>query len=246
MTEGSIIRSGYDLQLQEYLIRNRTAAGAATAPNSNGPVIVAECHTGTLDATNTWVITNGATGASTNTNGNIQMDCPAGSDSTKVSSLKAVPNPYGAYNTLADTIWDALVVEFVLSNTVSLTNLDNTVTFFGLSSTQSATRATNSVWGFCFASDALNTLSDNAGSETVTPVSGAGTTYLKCKIIVVPDTVSTNVVSYYLNEVLVKQETAKLFTASPLYLCFATAAEAGGATRMLVKGPLMYMTRRVG
>lgn len=54
----------------------------------------------------------------------------------------------------------------------NIANVDNTASFMGLNASASATRATTNLIAFGLSSDALIAISDNAGTETTTAISG--------------------------------------------------------------------------
>jgi hypothetical protein len=102
-------------------------------------------------------------------------------------------------------------------------NVDNTNFFMGLTNAVGATRASNNIIGFGMVGDALQTITDDGGAETVNMGFGETMTDLnKFKIDIYRDSVD-----FYLNEALIARHITNLPNA-PMYLNFYYPTEAGG------------------
>jgi len=104
-------------------------------------------------------------------------------------------------------------------------NIDNANFFMGLTDGTTDTRTGNNIIGFGLIADALQTITDDAGAETVNTGFGETlTAYNKFKIYV-----ANNSVKFYLNETEIAEHTTNFPNAS-MYMNFYYPTEAGGAS----------------
>ena len=242
-----IIRSGYDRRLRDRLLHSAPATGAATASSSQGPVLLHDLAMAALDTTNTWQTNVGATGVASIVSGWHRLNCVAASDTSNMSSLKSVRSPYGTQDGVSRAkgiIWKRLNFECVLKALTNLTNQDNARFFVGLSGTQNGIRTTGNIVGFVLASDALNTIRDEAGAEVVTVVSPAPDMTrghkLRMEFEFVDETGGTFALRYYVDQALIYTETTTA-PAGPFYVSLSAGAEAGGSSIVDVGDPHCWL-----
>ena len=227
-TKGPIIRAGIDYR---HLLRNSNAGGAATAISTRGPVIANETWATTIDTTNSWTVTVGATGtaavASVSGVRVLALLAPAISDTALVNHKATLTNPGARAPTASTAIWRTVVMEWEMK-LANVASIDNTKFIAGIYSGAAAGRDQNDASGFILASDLLNTLVDNAGTETVTVVSPAPTLtdWNKYKHIIRASTQH----EFYVNDVLVDTRTTNLpvtsgLLAAQFYLVSDAAAD---------------------
>jgi len=144
---------------------------------------------------------------------------PAANETCRLRSNQAwpfMPDTYGA-----NTILRKSILEFELKLT-NVANIDNTLAFFGLSGVLSD-RQSQDLIGWALLADALQSLTDDGGAETVNTGFGETlTNWNKLKI-----EACAGHVKFYLNEVLVADHTTNL-PDDPLYVNFFVDTEAGG------------------
>ena len=177
-----------------------------------------------IDAT-VWTVTDPATGA-------------AWSRGASGAYLRATsePNADETARLVSDQRWvvaqslydtNRILRKFVLEFELKLTNvanIDNTLALFGLTSVTTHTRASNNIIGFALASDVLQSVTDNGGTETVNTTFGETlTNWNKLKI-----DIYAGHVKFHVNEVEVADHTTNLPDA-PMYLNCFVDTEAGGA-----------------
>ena len=104
-------------------------------------------------------------------------------------------------------------------------NIDNANFLFGLTNAAGGTRASNNIIGFGLIADALQTITDDGGLETVNTGFGESMIALnKFKI-----DIYSNTVDFYLNETLIAKHITNLPNA-PMYPNFYYPTEGGGAS----------------
>ena len=86
-----------------------------------------------------------------------------------IFTFRATPSVFSA--TDATSMVRGMYVEWEAKFT-SVANVDNSATFMGLNASASATRATTNLIGFGLNSDSLISITDNAGTESTTAISG--------------------------------------------------------------------------
>mgnify|MGYP001602016947 FL=1 len=219
---------GFDRQLRDHVARNTPYVGAMTAATRGSTMVAFDLFAAALDETNKWataVVATGTAAAATVSNRRVlRLNCPAASDTARGRVLGQVTNPQGASAT--NDVYQQLVLEFVMAlGTVA--NIDNAQFIVGLGAAGTEIRTTADVIGFILVSDALNTLTDSGGTETVTVVSSGPTltSFNKYKIVV-----RNGAVDFYVNDVLKNTHTANITAVLviPFFFCFAEAAT--GAT----------------
>ena len=170
-------------RLSTRLLSALPAPSAFTANNASGLVIVSEhfnINTGTLDTTNTWQTTITGTGALSLTSedttgiGYARLNCPAGLDAISLLTRRGANNPKAA--TTTNCVVQRVIMEWMY-RVVSLANIDNTGFLMGIQANGSAGagRSTADMIGFILDADALNTLTDDGGTESITAVGGSPT-----------------------------------------------------------------------
>ena len=234
-SQGPIIRIPIDYTR---LLRNAHATGAATAINTQGPMIINEqWSTATLDGTNTWVTDPTGTGTvarGTNAGRAIcLLNLPANLDMARIAGRRTVTNP-GVSDPNLD-MYQQLVLEFeLLFGTVA--NIANvTDGFFAGLGAGASLRASQNVAGFVLVSDALNVLTDAAAAETVTVVGSSPTLTVSNLYKVV---IRNGAVDFWVNKVLKVTHTANI-PAVPL--TFSLGATAEGATKLELGNVRMYL-----
>ena len=139
---------------------------------------------------------------------------------------KATPGQYGA-----NTIVRTFNIEFEVKLT-TVANIDNTISFFGLTPGTGDTRTTNNIIGWALTSDALQSLTDSAGTETVNTTFGETlTNWNKLRI-----EVYASGIKFYVNEVLKATHTTNI-PDQMMYINYYVDTEAGGAATVDV-GPV--------
>lgn len=177
-----------------------------------------------IDAT-VWTVTDPATGAAWSRGASgaylRATSAPNANETARLVSDQrwvAAPDTYGT-----NTVLRRLVLEFELKLT-TVANIDNTLALFGLTSVTTHTRASNNIIGFALASDVLQSVTDNGGTETVNTTFGETlTNWNKLKI-----DIYAGHVKFHVNEVEVADHTTNLPDA-PMYLNCFVDTEAGGA-----------------
>ena len=225
--------------------RNMPATGAATAAQHQGPMLYHDLWgSDTFDATNSWgssVAATGGVAVGNFANGTglfraLRMNCPAagGGDIARAWGLKGIGLPLWA-TALDNSVYNKLTMEWSCQFGASGASIDNAVTFMGLGTGQPSIRTTADIGGFIFVSDAINTITDLAGTETLTVPTGvpAITVVNKYKMILGPGAT----IGFYINNVLMATHTTNLPGAQVVYPAFSMANDAGGANSMRV-GPL--------
>ncbi|MDD4985762.1 MAG: hypothetical protein PHQ43_08240 [Dehalococcoidales bacterium] len=182
-----------------------------------------------------WTVTNPATGAAWARGagaGVMAADLAASAAPNANETARLVGNqrwPFGPELSGVNSILRVteLEWEFAIAN---LANLDNTLSIFGFGPTQAITRATNNIAAFALvgAGNALQTVTDAAGVETVNTGFGenlANKNKLKITSVQVA-TVAT--VQFYLNETLIASHITNL-PDLPMYPNWFFDTTAGGA-----------------
>jgi hypothetical protein len=171
-----------------------------------------------------WTVTNPATGGAW-TRGAVgaylmAVVSPNASENSRLRSNQRWVCAPVVYD--RNQILRRLVLEFECYLQL-VANVDNANFFMGLTAAVGATRASNNLIGFGLIGDALQTITDDGGAETVNTGFGETMANLnKFKIVVERD-----VVSFYLNEVRIASHITTLPNA-PMYLNFYYPTEAGG------------------
>lgn len=220
------------------LVRNFPSPGLHTAGNVASPVLMQELWTAALDTTNVWTTTLGGTGsASANVSAGhrlMNLSCGAGLDAAAISSKRLFGVP-DQLPTAAATIHRKLIVEWMAA-LVSVANTDNAVFNMGLAPSDGGVRTTGDLIGFVLVSDALNTLTDVNGTETLTVVSSPPTLtdWNKYRIEIER---STGDQLFYVNEVLKNRHTTTYERAISGRINFNTASEIAVASQLLI-GPV--------
>ena len=209
MAEGPVIRQPVVLN---DILRNAQATGPATAASFQGPMLLNDSFTVAVDTTNVWATSLGGTGtfARQVVSGRplARLDCPAGADKALCYSLKPFQPP-GAASTTQD-IYQRVTMEWLMAFT-SVANIDNTQMVAGLNAI-GAERSDINVACFCLASDALNTVTDAAGAETVTVVGGDAitlTNFNRYKIVM-----RNGTVEFWVNNTLRNTHTANILAVA--------------------------------
>lgn len=175
-----------------------------------------------------WQIVNPAAGTLWNSGPSGWMYLRANSvpNANNIARLRSVrrwvvgPGNYGTNSIVRGM---CLEFDFMLTN---LANWDNTQSFLGLGSGVADTRATNNIIGFGLvgAGNALQTVIDNGGAETVdTGFGEVLTNWNKLKIRITEDAIR-----FYLNEVLIASHAMDVPNI-PMYIQFYCDTNAGGA-----------------
>jgi hypothetical protein len=171
-----------------------------------------------------WLLTQPATGtpwARTAAGAYLEASCiPALNETARmVSTMRWIvaPDTYGD-----NTVIRKMVFEFSMKLT-NVANLDNTLCFFGLTPGQADTRATNGIAGFALLADALQTVTDDAGAETVN--TGFGETLTNWNKFRME--IYAGHVKFFLNGTQIADHAANLPDA-PAYIDFYFDTEAGG------------------
>lgn len=227
------------------IVRSSGYKGVMTATTIGGPVMVHDMFTAALDATNIWVRTLVATGTAnvgalggTIPFGGVAFLAGAASDSAKIvlkiSSVAAIGNPLAA--TAGQTPYSQLWAEFGIKGTTT-TNLDNTtfgVGFFNINNTWVG-RTTAGLIAFANDAGTLTSVTDKAGTETATTLTGAPSfaNYHVWKI-----GVNTTNAQFFIDGVLYNTHTANLLNNSNLGFGVFCGATAGGAAMEVDFGPV--------
>jgi len=179
-----------------------------------------------------WTTTNPATGAAwaRGAVGELLMahSAPNANELARLRSNQrwvASPTLYGTAR-----IWRRLYVEFEV-HLVGLANCNNATFFLGLTTGIADTRATNNImgWGLVGAGNALQTVTDAGGAETVNTGFGENlliTNKLKMEI-------ALNSCEFSLNEAVIANHVVNLPDA-PFYLNFLATTGAGGAATIRI------------
>lgn len=233
--------SAYNTQInaaRDKLLRSASAGGTTTAITATGPMIYNELWaTGTIDTTNLWQTTVAATGTvSTLTAGSlrvVRLNCPAGADQARFGGQRKIVTPISpGTNYLYTRLtmeWSAILV--------NVANHENANFIMGMGDEAAGAtidhRGANDALGFILVSDALNTLTDSGGTETVTVVPSAPTltNYNRYKIVI-----ENGSVQFYVNKVLEVTHTTNI-PALPLKINFVVISEAAVAAELRI-GPL--------
>lgn len=169
--------------------------------------------TGALDVVDTWTETTGGTGAESIVNGKIRLDTGVNNGSIcAIGSNMGISN--GIIGEDSNFPYTKKILEFQMA-LVSVANIDNSTFFVGFADTNTSNRATDNVVGFALSSDDLLALSDDAGTEETTDLSGSFTLTDKnlFKIVWREDSVQ-----FYVNGSLVATHTTRL--GVPVYVMF--------------------------
>jgi hypothetical protein len=172
----------------------------------------------------TWTVTNPATGGAWNRGAVgaylMAVSSPNASENARLRSNQrwvCAPSVYAP---------NQVIRRFILEFECYLQlvgNVDNANFIMGLTNTTASTRATNNLIGFGLIGDALQTITDDGGAETVNTGFGEAMTDLnKFKI-----DIYANTVDFYLNETRIARHTTNLPNAA-LYPNFYYPTEAGG------------------
>ena len=146
---------------------------------------------------------------------------PAANEVTRLVSNQrwvGAPLVYGP-----NTVYRRLNLEFEVKFT-NVANIDNALSFFGLSTAQADVRTANNLISWALVGDALQSLTDLAGVETVNTGFGETlTNWNKLRI-----RVYANAVEFYVNDVLRATHITNR-PDYPWYLNFYVDTEGGGA-----------------
>jgi len=182
-----------------------------------------------IDA-NIWTVTNPATGTAwargaagaylrATSVPNANETCRLVSDQRWV----VAPDIYGT-----NTILRSLVLEFELKLT-NVANIDNVLSFLGLSTAANDNRGSNNIIAWGLTADVLQSITDDAGAETVNTGFGETlTNWNKLKI-----KVYSGHVKFFINEAEVADHPNNL-PDFPMYFNFFVDTEAGGAATIEV------------
>ena len=225
------------------MLRNLHASGAATAVTGQGPMIINERWATTVDTTNIWTATLGATGTAaqaTSSGRKIgRLNAPAALDAVQLETKAGILNPKAAAVAPTTDIYQRLILEFEAAlGTVA--NIDNTKFFMGLYCGTLPNRDANNVVGFVLDGDVLKTLTDAAGTETLTTVATPPTLTSSNKYKIVHKAAS---VEFYVNDVLKNTHTTNLPTAAALSAAFHIKAE--DATKIDLGALRCYLSDQV-
>lgn len=177
-----------------------------------------------IDAT-VWTVTDPATGAAWARGASgaylRATSAPNANETARLRSNQrwiAAPDIYGT-----NTVLRKLVLEFEMKLT-GVANLDETLTFIGLTPAVGNDRSSNNIIGWGINTDALESITDDAGVETTNTGFGETlTNWNKLKI-----EIYSGHVKFYINEVEVADHTTNL-PDLPMYLNFFIDTAAGGA-----------------
>ncbi len=161
------------------------------------------------------------------------MISPDNASIAKLSSKFFVWNPESA-ETDKD-IWQRVVLEFEAA-LVGVTAQNNSKFLMGLAQTNGE-RSDDNVLGFSLVSDALNTLTDKAGTETENVVSSPPTltAYNRYKIVL-----SNGSVEFYVNGALVDTIITNI-PAIPLKAAFVLISDNSGSAELRVGATRLYL-----
>jgi|TARA_R110000744_G_scaffold355954_1_gene462590 hypothetical protein len=173
------------------------------------------------------------TGAASIARVNTDMDMPKvsltvpASASARLRSLytfRVTPSKFS--NTENTTMVRGVFLEFEAKFT-SVANMDNANFFMGFNSSTSGTRTTADVVGFGLSSDAIQTVTDSSGTETVNLPAGITLTNRNLyKIAITGDQVE-----FWINGNQVATHTTNLPDVLP-FLMFYNVSEAGGSSTL--------------
>ena len=143
-----------------------------------------------------------------------------------IQQWKAAPGLLGA-----NSVVKALNFEFVVRLT-NVANIDNAISVFGLTPNNTDIRTSNNIIAFALVADALQTVTDLAGVETVNTGFGETLTNInKLKIRITP-----GAVMFYLNEALIATHVTNL-PDYMMYINYYLDTEAGGTATIEI-GPV--------
>lgn len=177
-----------------------------------------------------WVVTNPATGGAWvrgAVGGSLRaISTPNLNETARLRSTVQwldTPLNYGI-----NSILTQLNLEFEL-RLGNVANLDNGICVFGWTGAAAADRTNNNIIAFALIGDALQTVTDNGGVETVNTGFGEVlTNFNKLRI-----QCFANVVQFWLNGAIIATHVTNLPT-TPMYLNFYVDTEAGGAASIEV------------
>lgn len=182
-----------------------------------------------------WSVTNPATGAAWARGagaGVMIADLVASAAPNANETARLVGNqrwPFGPELSGVNSILRVIELEweFAIAN---LANLDNTLTIFGFGPTQVITRATNNIAAFALvgAGNALQTVTDEAGVETVNTGFGENLANKNKLKITSVQLAGVATVQFYLNETLIASHITNL-PDLPMYPNWFFDTGAGGA-----------------
>ncbi len=173
-----------------------------------------------------WVTVDPATGAAwaapTESGGFLYAETTLNANETarlrSVQQWVASPNTPNLYLVIKKTIleWEMVVG--------AVANLDNAITFWGFTNGPNDNRATNNLIGFGLVGDALQSVTDSGGVETVATGFGENlTAHTKLRIEIYESTVD-----FYVDEVLVATSAANI-PVNPMYIQMFLDTDGGGA-----------------
>lgn len=166
------------------------------------------------------------------------MTAPNANETARLRSMQrwlATPDLF-----LTNSIVKGLLIEWEMAITAGLANLDNTLTFWGFTAGGTATRATNNIIGFGLVGDALQTITDDGGAESVN--TGFGEALANRNLLGM--VLGAGSVGFYLNGTLIATHVTNL-PDNPCYLNFFLDTEAGGACTFQL-GPIRMIEVDVG
>lgn len=175
-----------------------------------------------------WTVTDPATGtawARGADGGDLMASAiPNANETARLISTIRLPMP----SSVASGILRKLTVEFMMQ-LANVANMDNTLCFFGLVPDVAAVRTTQNIIGFALNADALQTVTDSGGAETVNAPAATLTNKNKFRIEFRPGSSRS---SFFLNGTLVATHTNTPIV--PQYINWFVDTEAGGAATVKV------------
>lgn len=146
---------------------------------------------------------------------------PNANETCQLYSVQRWPCGFGVWGD--NTILRQLIMEFEMKLT-NVANMDNSLSIFGLTSATADDRSDQNLIGFALTGDALQTLTDAAGTETTNTGFGETlTNWNRFGLIM-----NRHNVRFLLNGTVIATHAANV-PAAPLYLNFFVDTEAGGA-----------------
>lgn len=157
---------------------------------------------------------------------------PAASENCRIRTRQWWNFLPGLYSTAY--IYRKLILEFEFMLSAGgqpLGNIDQTVTFLGFSATAAAIRTTNNIAGFYLQGNALSTVTDRGGSETL--FTGFGETLTNQNKLKIE--ASLGHVRFYLNDTFISDDVTNL-PDSQMVGNFYLATNVGGAMTVFLGG----------
>lgn len=175
-----------------------------------------------------WTVTNPATGAAwSRGSSGAYLRATSAPNANEVCRLVsdqrwiAAPDNYSNNTSIQRT-----VLEFELKLT-TVANIDNANSFLGLTTAVADTRVSNNIIGWALSTDALQSITDNAGAETTTTDFHSLTLEATWHKLLID--IHSGQVDFYVNNCLHASHTTNL-PDYPMYLNYYIDTEAGGAS----------------